>query len=161
MTVPQLRRVVVVLGSVDRQRRGRGIRVGAATLAATAMLAACTSNGDEDRHLDVSGEQVATSTLRGIVDGLCAAERQALEDREAARAAFFGRAHEPLHTLAKAVQPTDRRAAGELLRAKQAVEADLGDPAGRRDLAGDLRRLGETTLQALKILGIKAQPCRS
>jgi len=143
---------------MDGRLRGRGLWVSAVATTAAALIA-CGSSGNDERTLDVSGERVATSTLREIVDGLCAARGRAPEDREAARAAFFGRVHEPIHTLAKAVQVTDRQAAGQLLRAKQAVEADFGDPAGGGDLDGDLARLAEETVQALKIVDIEAKPC--
>lgn len=158
MAIPQLGHSVVAWDGMGRQRQWRGTRVGAVALAA-AMLVACGSSGKDERTLDVSGERVATSTLREIVDGLCAARGRASEDRQAARTAFFGRVHEPIHTLAKAVQVTDRRAAGDLLRAKQAVEADFADPAGDGDLEGNLERLVEETIRALKVVDIGAKSC--
>ncbi|MGH9001161.1 MAG: hypothetical protein ACRDY7_17420 [Acidimicrobiia bacterium] len=124
-----------------------------------ALLAACASGDGSKPTLNVDEQQVATSTLRGIVDGLCAAREQAAENREASRSAFLGRAHDPIHTLARAVQVTDRAAAGELLRAKQAVEADFGEAAGGGDLEGDLQHLVEETVRALKVVGIKAKEC--
>lgn len=144
---------------LDGHGLGPGVRVAAAAFVLAAILGACTSGGNADRTLTVDGEEVATRTLRGIVDGLCAARERVEEDREAARSAFFGRAHEPIHTLAKAVLVTDRRAAGELLRAKQAVEAGFAQPAGSGDLGGDLQRLVEETVQALKVLDIEARGC--
>jgi hypothetical protein len=131
--------------------------VGGVALAATAALAACGSSRNDGGTLDVNGERVERTELREIVEPLCVA--RALEDRDAARAAFFGRAHGPLHTLAKAVQVSDRRAAGELLRAKQAVEADFGDPAADAALEADLRRLVDEAVQALSEVGIEAKPC--
>jgi hypothetical protein len=130
------------------------------TALTAAALVACGSGSDDGATLNVNGEQVERTELREIVDALCAARARAPEP-QGARAAFFGRAHEPLHTLARAVQATDRRAAGELLRAKQAVEADLGGPAGGGDLEADLRLLAAEAVQALAEVGIEAKPCRA
>lgn len=134
------------------------MRVGAVALTA-AVFAACESSSDDGGALDVNGERVERTELREIVEAVCVAGARAPEDREAARAAFFGRAHGSLHTLAKAVQVTDRRAAGELLRAKQAVEADFGGPAGGGVLEADLRRLADEAVEALAEVGIEAKPC--
>jgi hypothetical protein len=133
--------------------------MGAVALFTAAALAACGSGSNDGGTLDVNGERVERTELREIVETLCLARSRAPEDREAARAAFFGRAHGPLHTLAKAVQVSDRQAAGKLLRAKQAVEADFGDRAAGAALEADLRRLADEAVQALAEVGIEAKPC--
>ena len=135
------------------------MRVGAVAFTAATLFAACESSRDDGGALDVNGERVEKTELREIVAAVCAAGARAPEDREAARTAFFGRAHGPLHTLAKAVQVTNRRAAGELLRAKQAVEAGFGGPAGSGALEADLRRLADEAVEALAEVGIEAEPC--
>jgi hypothetical protein len=60
---------------------------------------------------------------------ICRAVASAPADRgEALRDAFAGPAHDALHELAAQVQERDRSVAGELLRAKQQIEATLTSP---------------------------------
>ena len=56
------------------------------------------------------------------------------------RTAFAGPPHDALHELAARLESEDRSAAGDLLRAKQKIEAALSDPATELDLDPDLRQ---------------------
>ncbi|MDP9418625.1 MAG: TlpA family protein disulfide reductase [Actinomycetota bacterium] len=109
--------------------------------------------------LRIGGDDIAVAELAGAAAGLCEARQQATSDPPAARAIFFDRAHGPLHTIARGVEALDRRAAGAVLRAKQAVESDLATPAAPEKLLDDLERLAEATRGALRRLGVSAADC--
>ena len=70
------------------------------------------------------------------------------DDGEALRDAFAGPAHDALHDLAARTEATDRSVAGELLRAKQQIEASLTDPDAELDpgpaLPAAIRRASAT-----------------
>lgn len=71
---------------------------------------------------------------RSGVAAICRAVASAPDDGgDALRDAFGGPAHDALHELAGQVQERDRSAAGELLRAKQRIEASLNDPDSELD----------------------------
>lgn len=85
-----------------------------------------------------------------LYQGLCAVRASAAQP-DAARQAFFDRAHQPIHELATAVAREDRAVAARLLETKQAVERDLD--GGSAGLAGDLDRLLDATRRAIAATG--------
>lgn len=88
---------------------------------------------------------------------LCAAA--AAGDRNHAEEAF-GRAHDGLHTLARELQEAgEREAAGELLEAKQRVEAALVADQVPDDLHDRLDTLSDATAEALEAAGTVAAAC--
>lgn len=124
-----------------------------AAIAALAVLAAACSGGDSAPTVTVAGRPVAVAPLVDAHAALC--EGAARPD--AARRLFFDRAHDPLHTVAAALEDVDRARAAELLEAKERVESELGEaPAG---LAADLRRLAGVYRDGLGRLAITAPPC--
>lgn len=67
---------------------------------------------------------------RSAIDDMCVAISGATSDDVAAvRSAFEGPPHDALHTLAGRTETLDRPTAGILLRAKQKIEANLGETA--------------------------------
>jgi hypothetical protein len=78
---------------------------------------------------------------------------------KAARTTFYDRSHEPLHTIARALEPVDRPLAGRLFEAKEAVEADLSSPSRAPTLSRDLDRLLEVTRASLHRLSVDAPSC--
>jgi hypothetical protein len=128
---------------------------------ATLMLggAGCSSSpNDNPATMEIRGERVPVTQLRGVVDALCEAKDQAAPDPEAARRIFFDRAHDPLHDVAAAAEEVDRSSAARFLEAKQAVEADLQAMAAP-ELASDLGRLVAATRDALKDLSVSTEGC--
>lgn len=84
---------------------------------------------------------------------VCAATHSVGEDGGTSlSAAFEGPAHDALHELAARTEEVDRVASAELLRAKQKVEANPGEPdalievapALRSAIAGALTAVGDT-----------------
>ncbi len=66
---------------------------------------------------------------------ICRAVASAPNDGgDALRDAFGGPAHDDLHDLAARTETADRAVAGELLRAKQRIEASLTDPDAKLDV---------------------------
>ena len=91
----------------------------------------------------------SSDTDQSGVAAICRAVASAPDDRgDALRDAFAGPAHDALHDLAAQVQERDRSVAGELLRAKQQIEAALTDPDGDLDpgpaLPAAIRRASAT-----------------
>ena len=74
-----------------------------------------------------------------------------------ARALFFDRSHDALHTVAGMLEDTDRAQAARLLEAKQAVESDLA--ASARAAPDDVLRLADVYRTSLGRLAIAAPPC--
>lgn len=108
--------------------------------------------------MEIRGERVPVTQLRGVVDALCEASDEAAADPESARGIFFDRAHDPLHDIAAAAEDVDRSSAARLLEAKQAVEANL-EAMAAPGLASDLERLITATRDALKELSISTEGC--
>jgi len=99
-------------------------------------------------------------TVAALVDaeaGLCAAARSAAADPTAARAAFFDRAHDAVHTVARALQDLDRAQAADLLEAKEKVES--GFAIRPPTLPADVTRLAEVYRSGLGRLAISVPPC--
>ena len=129
-----------------------------ATLLLVVLATACGSSADgEPRTITVGGERVTVAALVDAHAGLCEAERSAATDPVAARAAFFDRSHDALHTVARALQDVDRAQAGGLLEAKEKVESGLDSRSPT--LAADVARLADVYHDALGRLAISAPPC--
>lgn len=124
-----------------------------AALLALVVLAGCGGGDAGDRTITVAGQPVAVARLLDAHAALC----QAATEPDAARRLFFDRAHEPLHTVARALEDVDRARAASLLEAKEKVEAELPSPPP--SLPDDLRRLADVYRDGLGRLAITAPPC--
>ena len=120
---------------------------------ALALLAAACGGGSEDRTITVAGQPVAVAQLVDAHAALC----QAAAEPDAARRHFFDRAHDQLHTVARALEDVDRTQAAQLLQAKERVESELTTPPPT--LPDDLRRLAGVYRDGLGRLAITAPPC--
>jgi hypothetical protein len=135
------------------------IRVLIATVTLLVGSAACsTSPNDNPATMEIRGERVPVTQLRGVVEALCEAKDEAPRHPEEARTTFFDRAHDSLHDIAAASGEVARSSAARLLEAKQAVEADL-EAMGTPELASDLGRLIAATRDALKDLSVSTEGC--
>ncbi len=74
-----------------------------------------------------------------------------------ARALFFDRSHDALHTVAGMLEDTDRAQAALLLEAKQKVESALAGSGETRP--DDVLRLADVYRASLARLAITAPPC--
>jgi len=96
----------------------RNLLVGAAVVAVLIAAAVTIANSIDDADRDGAAAGLGQ---------LCAAlERATPEDVSDVRLAFEGPPHDALHAFAGRTQDEDRTSAGELLRAKQRIEANLG-----------------------------------
>ena len=127
-------------------------RAAAVTLLAAAMACARSGDGGPDRTT-MDGQPVAVATLVEAHAALC----QAASRPDEARALFFDRAHDPLHSVARALDGVDRPQAATLLEAKETVESDLG--ARRESRPEDLLALAEVYRASLGRLAITTGPC--
>lgn len=109
------------------------------------------------RTITVGGDRVAVGALVGAHTALCYAAVSAATDPGGARAAFFDRSHDALHTVARALADVDRARAAELLEAKEKVESGLD--ARSPTLADDIARLAAVYRSGLRRLAIAAPPC--
>lgn len=126
----------------------------AAVVALAILAAACGGNGASgDKTITVAGQPVAVASLLDAHAALC--EGAAAPD--AARRLFFDRAHEQLHTVARALEDLDRAQSAQLLEAKERVESDLVNPPPT--LSDDLRRLAGVYRDSLGRLAITAPAC--
>lgn len=134
-----------------------------AAIAATVSVGVACGGAhvDHDRTIDVGGDKVVIATLTGAATALCDAHGQAVAgDFAKARATFLDRSHEPIHTIARALEAVDRSTEARLLEAKQRVEADVeGLVASSAGLADDLATLAQTAHSGLDRLGIATPPC--
>lgn len=124
-------------------------------MVALLLLAAACGGSEEDASntITVEGQPVAVAPLVDAHAGLCEAAKNPAQ----ARALFFDRSHDALHTVARALDDVDRALAGQLLQAKETVESELGPSRpGRPD---DLRRLADVYRSALGRLAITVAPC--
>jgi hypothetical protein len=145
----------------------RSVRTPAVVVLALAFIGAeslssCSSGPStvlRTRTIEVDGEELAASSLREAVTGLCTALERLPADPRAARDAFYSLSHDRLHTIAAAVQEIDRSAAASLLQAMAVVEERLARPPVPPSLAGDLDRLLTATRAALRALSIPTEPC--
>ena len=126
----------------------------AAVLALAVLAAACGGAGDSGgKTITVAGQPVAVASLVDAHAALC----EGAVAPDAARRLFFDRAHEQLHTVARALEDVDRAQAAQLLQAKERVESEL--PNQPPTLPDDLRRLAEVYRDGLGRLAITAPPC--
>lgn len=120
-------------------------------------LAVARCSGDSDGpDPSPSATAVSQTVADDAVLGVCDAIAALPDDPDGAEAAFLDRAHQAIHLVAAAVQPLDPATAGELLVAKQAVEADLalGPPA-----LDHLETLLAADRAAVRRLGLVAPEC--
>jgi hypothetical protein len=125
-----------------------GRRLGAAVVILVMVAAGCGgTSGTDAADAPAGGAQLFAD--------LCAAHEAGDAETAAER---FGAAHGPLHDLAREAQASDRRAAAELLEAKQRVESALaGGEQARLD-----QRLGDLVVAARaasEAVGSPAPPC--
>jgi hypothetical protein len=121
---------------------------------------ACDASGDPGEPSPLpSGSlgPVRPEATDEAVLGLCAIA--GATERDAAEAAFADRSHQTLHVIAAAVQEVDRAVAAELLEAKQAVEADLAEPALPAAFPDHVGSLLDATRAALDTIGLDAPDC--
>lgn len=131
---------------------------GSAAVLVLAFAVACGSGaGSAAATITVGTEKVPVAHLVDAVAGLCHAAAVAPSDPKAARAAFFDRSHDALHTVARALEPVDRALAAQLLEAMQKVESELDTAAP--NLAADLGTLLDVDRSGLGRLAITAPPC--
>ncbi len=128
------------------------LRRAAAALTLAVLAVACGDDAGDDA-ITVAGQPVAVAPLVDAHAALC----QAAAEPDAARRHFFDRAHEPLHTVARALEDVDRAQAAQLLQAKEKVESELPNPPA--SLPDDLRRLAAVYRDGLGRLAITAPPC--
>lgn len=121
----------------------------AVMVAASVAASACSSPDTSDAaSADLPGEEVA--------QGLC---RAAAGGDPGAAENSFARVHADLHTVARAVQEVDRKAAARLLVAKQKVEDDFRRRAVASELTSDLEQLIAATRDGLARLEVTVAPC--
>jgi hypothetical protein len=128
------------------------LRLAAAALL-FAVLAGCGGSSGGGKTVTVGGERVTVARLVDAHAGLC----EAATSPSTARALFFDRSHEALHTVARGVEDVDRAQAAALLEAKEKVEAELDNPPPT--LGADLLRLADLYRTSLGRLAITAPPC--
>ena len=126
-----------------------------ATVLALALLAASCARSDERSadSITVIGERIAVAPLVDAHAALCEAAIRPVS----AHALFFDRAHESLHTVARAVEDVDRAQTAELLQAKEKVESELA--VAPVTLPDDLLRLAEVYRASLGRLAIAVPSC--
>ncbi len=120
---------------------------------ALAIAAAACSDAGSSETITVGGDRVAVAPLIAAHTGLC----EAATNTDQARALFFDRAHDALHTVARALQDVDRAQAATLLVAKERVESELTAPPPT--LSDDLLRLADVYRVGLGRLAITAPAC--
>jgi hypothetical protein len=95
------------------------------------------------------------------LQGLCDAESAAAAgDVRAARTAFADRAHATLHQVAADLQDRNPSFAGQLLEAKQSVEAALAEGAPAEVLASRLAGLRAAFQASLAVARTPVKGCR-
>ena len=137
--------------------RLRGLFLAVALAAGTV---ACGGDDGPPTSVRVGEEDIPATRLADALQGICLARSQAASGNVVpARRTFFDRSHDTLHLLALALEGVDRQNAGELLVAKQLVEADLEATPVRSALPQDLGRMAEVTRTGLDRLEIATPPC--
>jgi len=145
---------------------GLGARTAVMATALALAASACSGSGSSrgsrptgNASPGVTATTVPTPLLVVAVESLCLARSQAGTDPKSVREAFYDRAHEPLHTLARTLEPLDRPLAARLLEAKESVEADVNAQPPPPGLSADLDHLIDVTHQVLDRLSVPAIPC--
>ena len=142
--------------------RGGHRRTAAVAAVAAGVLALVGCGGDDPSVPPTTAPATTAprpSPYRAAFLGLCAARASSGTDVNSARATFYDRSHDPLHSIARDLEPVDRALAARLLQAKEAVESGLCPDRARPTLGPDLDRLVEVTGQALTRLSLPAPPC--
>lgn len=123
------------------------------------LLPSCGGDTGDEPSPPTSGSlgAVTKAAADEAILGLC--ELAGAPDRDSADAIFLDRSHQTLHVIAAATEVVDRAAAGDLLAAKQQVEADLAASALRDAFAAHVEALLEATRAALGVIGLDAPPC--
>jgi hypothetical protein len=132
-----------------------------ATLPVLLLVASVACGGSSSGDAAQEGDEtVSARLLSAAATAVCQAAEQADSDPTAAKDTFFGRAHDDLHTIARVLDDTDRKAAAELLRAKQAVEAAFSGGAPSAELRAGLLRLAAATSAGLERLDVPTPRCQ-
>jgi len=122
------------------------------------VFGACGGSGDtKPQTVTVGGQQVTVAALIDAEAGLCAARASAATDPSAARADFFDRSHDALHTVARGLEDVDRAQAAGLLEAKERVETGLDNRSPT--LTDDIAHLADVYRSGLGRLAISSPPC--
>jgi hypothetical protein len=130
-----------------------------AAVAILLLAMACTrSTAGPGRTVTVGTDRVPAARLTDASAGLCQAKAAAATDPTASRAAFYDRAHDAVHTVARALEPVDRNLAAQLLEAKEKVESEV-DARPPAPVVDDLARLSDVYRAGLGRLAIAAPPC--
>ena len=101
-------------------------------------------------------EERLADASRGLCDALLEAERG---DVAAASRVFQDRVHAYLHDLARRLSDFDRVAAGELLEAKQRLEAALRDGSGAETVRDLILGLQRELADAARAAGLPQHAC--
>jgi len=110
---------------------------------------------------DSSGGAAPADGLDPAARGLCdAIDLAAAGDVPAADAAFQDRVHQYLHDLADRLAAFDREASGDLLEAKQRVEAGLAEGGTVGEVHGSMTALYRELVVAAAAAGLAAPPCQ-
>jgi hypothetical protein len=125
------------------------------------VLGAVSGCGDtEERMVTVEGyPPVAARDLERALGALCDARSDAQRDVTAARTTFANRSHQALHILAGAVERTDRRRSGDLLIAKERVEAGFAAASPPETLVADLDTLIARAADAAPVVDLDGPGC--
>ncbi len=122
------------------------------------LAAACGRSADgKPETVILAGDRVAVAPLLDAHAALCEASAAAGGDASVARATFFDRAHDALHTVARGLEEVSRASAAELLEAKEKVESGLD--TWPPTLPADIARLADVYRAGLGRLAISAPPC--
>ncbi|HEV3401381.1 MAG TPA: hypothetical protein VG078_06125 [Acidimicrobiales bacterium] len=143
----------------------RARRSWAALAALTVVAGSFGGCGDGDGDGDAAPPPQATVAgvpprqVEGAVRGLCEAREEAGSDVNSARASFYDHSHEPLHGIARALEPVDRSMVSRLLEAKEAVEAGLASASPGPSLTADVDMLLQATRASLARLSVPPPSC--
>lgn len=115
------------------------------------LLPACASDEPEPS---------AVSEAAPVDEGVCLTLVALDNDLEGGREEFMARAHDGLHELAsRLLDQEERSLAGDLLEAKQFVEAAFEQPLPTKRVRDFLVALHRATQSALEALGESTSPC--
>ena len=139
--------------------RPRRLAAGMAALAAAALGVAGCGGDDPSSAPSPTTAAPDGGGYDAAFLGLCAARASVGADVKSARSTFYDRSHDPLHSIARDLQPVDRPLAARLLEAKEAVESGLRPDPAPPSLGPDLDHLVEVTGQALARLSLPVPRC--
>ena len=125
------------------------------------VSAGCSATGsDATPTASVSADQQLQTASRGLCDALGLADR---DDVPGAARKFYDEAHAFLHDLARRLETFDREAAGDLLVAKQRLEAAIADPetADPREVRDLIARLRGELRSAAEAAGLPRPTCEA